>query len=248
MPPNSPPAYHVLAQHVNTVLRNTPARTRYGPSQSPLTYQSALPGHNMTPTPYPHPRRIEGYAIVSEDGMLANAAGIIPTSLSFEADRQFFERNIGSIDVLVHGRNSREEKQNSNLRHRLIVTRQIPAIMSDPSNRKSVLWNPAGASFEQALAVLGTSAGRFGVLGGTEVFGLFLDRYDIFHLSRAPDVRLPGGRPIFLGVPARTPEEVLASHGLRRGIRQVLDPARGLTVVAWQRPSQPAFPLKTQIE
>jgi hypothetical protein len=25
----------------------------------------------------PHPRRIEGYAIVSEDGMLANAAGIM---------------------------------------------------------------------------------------------------------------------------------------------------------------------------
>jgi hypothetical protein len=31
-------------------------------------------GRKMIPTP---PRRIEGYAIVSEDGMLANAAGII---------------------------------------------------------------------------------------------------------------------------------------------------------------------------
>jgi hypothetical protein len=28
--------------------------------------------------PMPPPRRIEGYAIVSEDGMLANAAGIMP--------------------------------------------------------------------------------------------------------------------------------------------------------------------------
>lgn len=33
----------------------------------------------------PHPLRIEGYAIVSEDGMLANA-GIMPDSLKFEAD------------------------------------------------------------------------------------------------------------------------------------------------------------------
>ena len=197
----------------------------------------------MMPTPYP--RRIEGYAIVSEDGMLANAAGIIPACLRFEADRQFFERSIDSIDVLVHGRNSREEKPNSNLRHRLIVTRQIPAIMSDPSNRKSLFWNPAGASFEQALAALGTSAGRVGILGGTEVFGLFLDRYDIFHLSRAPDVRLRGGRPIFPGVPTRTPEEVLASHGLHRGIPQVLDPAKGLTVVAWERPSQATSPSET---
>jgi hypothetical protein len=36
-------------------------------------------------------------------------------------------------------------------------------------------------------------------------------------------------------VPTQTPEEVLASHGLHRGPRQVLDPAKGLAVVTWQR-------------
>ena len=45
---------------------------------------------------------------------------------------------------------------------------------------------------------------------------MFLDRYDVFYLSRAPDVRLPGGRPVFPDVPARVPEEVLVSHGLDR--------------------------------
>ena len=30
---------------------------------------------------------IEGYAIVSEDGMLADAAGIMPDSLKFDADQ-----------------------------------------------------------------------------------------------------------------------------------------------------------------
>ena len=35
----------------------------------------------------PHHRRIEGYAIVSEDGMLANASGIMPDQLKFEADQ-----------------------------------------------------------------------------------------------------------------------------------------------------------------
>jgi hypothetical protein len=77
------------------------------------------------------------------------------------------------------------------------------------------------------------------------VFGLFLDRYDVFHLSRAPGVRLPGGRPVFPDVPARTPEEVLASHGLDPGQRQVLDPAVGLTVVSWQRsPIRPPNPVR----
>jgi len=35
--------------------------------------------------------------------------------------------------------------------------RQVPAIAAHPSNEKALFWNPAGASFEQALAVLGTS-------------------------------------------------------------------------------------------
>jgi hypothetical protein len=71
------------------------------------------------------------------------------------------------------------------------------------------------------------------------VFEMFLDRYDVFHLSRVPDVRLPGGRPIFPDVPMRTPEEVLARHGLEDGERQMLDPAKGLAMVSWRRSSSP---------
>ncbi|MGH6840396.1 MAG: dihydrofolate reductase family protein [Methylocella sp.] len=186
-----------------------------------------------------HSRRIEGYAIVSEDGMLTNAAGIMPDSLKLEADQHFFERGLDGVDVVVHGRHSHERQPCSYLRRRLILTRQVPAIAADPSNEKALLWNPAGASFEQALALLGMPDGSVGVIGGTDVFGMFLDRYDVFHLSRAPDVQLPGGRPVFPEVPTRTPEEVLASHGLDRGHRQVLDPAKGLVLVSYQRSSKP---------
>ena len=169
--------------------------------------------------------------------MLANAAGIMPDSLKFETDQNFFERGLDGVDVVVHGRHSRERQRRSHLRHRLILTRQIPAIVADPSNEKALFWNPAGASLDQALIALGTPNGSVGVIGGTEVFGIFLNCYEVFHLSRAPDVRLPGGRPVFPEVPARTPEEVLASHGLDRGQRQVPDPAKGLTIVSWQRSS-----------
>src|ERR1700687_4571977 len=182
----------------------------------------------------PRPRRIEGYAIVSEDGMLANAAGIMPDPLKFAADRRFFEVGLDGVDVVVDERRSHEQQPHSYLRRRLILTRQVSAVAADPSNEKALFWNPAGASFEQALAVLGTPEGSVGVIGGTDVFGMFLDHYDVFHLSRAPDVRLPGGRPVFPGVPTRTPEEVLASHGLDRGQRHVLDPEGGLEIVSWQ--------------
>jgi dihydrofolate reductase len=186
------------------------------------------------------PRRIEGYAIVSEDGMLANAAGIMPDSLKFEADRQFFERKLDGVDVVVHGRHSHERQPRSHLRHRLILTRNVSAIAADPSNQKAMFWNPAGASFEEALAALGTPDGRVGVIGGTEVFGMFLDHYDNFYLSQAPGARLPGGRPVFPEVATRSPAEVLVSHGLHRGQQQVLDAAKGLVMVNWQRSSKPA--------
>jgi hypothetical protein len=40
---------------------------------------------------------------------------------------------------------------------------------------------------------------------------------------------------VFPQVPQRTPEEVLASHGLAPAPPQVLDAASGLRVVAWRR-------------
>lgn len=181
------------------------------------------------------PRRIEGYAIVSVDGMLANAAGIMPDALKLEADQRFFAHGLDGVDAVVHGRHSHERQPHSHLRRRLIVTRQIPALAADPSNDKARFWNPAGASFEEAWAALGVPDGSLAVIGGTDVFGLFLPDYDVFHLTRAPGVQLPGGRPVFPQVPQQSPEQVLASHGLRPGTPQVLDARSGLAVASWRR-------------
>jgi dihydrofolate reductase len=181
------------------------------------------------------PRRIEGYAIVSTDGMLANAAGIMPDELKFDADQRFFAHGLDGVKAVVHGRHSHERQPHSHLRRRLIVTRQIPALAADPSNDKALFWNPAGASFADAWAALRVPDGSLAVIGGTDVFGLFLPDYDVFHLTRAPDVSLPGGRPVFPQVPQQSPEQVLASHGLKPGQPQVLDAGIGLTVTSWRR-------------
>ena len=167
--------------------------------------------------------------------MLANAAGVMPDSLKFEADQIFFERGLNGVDVVVHGRHSHENQRRSDLRKRLILTHRVSAIASDPSNNNALFWNPAGASLDQALAVLGTPDGSIAVIGGTDVFGMFLDRYDFFYLTRAPGVRLPGGRPVFPGVPERTPEDVLVRHGLKGGPPHPLDRKKGVTVVKWLR-------------
>jgi dihydrofolate reductase len=181
------------------------------------------------------PRRIEGYAIVSTDGMIANAIGIMPEELKHDADQRFFMHGLDGVEAVVHGRHSHEQQPHSHLRRRLILTRHGPALAPDPSNEKALFWNPAGASFEEAWAALGVPDGSLAVIGGTEVFGMFLPDYDVFYLTGAPGVRLPGGRPVFPQVPQQTPEEVLASHGLAPGPPQVLDAASGLSVVGWQR-------------
>ena len=184
----------------------------------------------------PEPLRIEGFAIVSSDGMLADRTGHMPDALKVEADQRFFAASLDRVDAVVHGRHSHEGQPNSARRRRLILTRKVSAIEPDPENPMARLWNPAGASFSAACAALGIARGTVAIIGGTGVFGLFLDiGYDAFHLSRANKVRLPGGRPVFPQIPAQTPEHVLASHGLNPGERRVLDAQAEATLVTWTR-------------
>ena len=112
---------------------------------------------------------------------------------------------------------------------------QIGAVAPDPSNPKATLWNPAGASFEAACEHAGVRSGTIAIIGGPYVFGMFMDRYDTFWLSLAPQVRLPGGEPCFPGVPAQSPQQVLASHGLKAGNARILDAPNDVSVTPWQR-------------
>jgi len=182
--------------------------------------------------------RIEGYAIISEDGMLADAARIMPASLQFEADQRFFEEGLNGVDVVVHGRHSQEQQSRSRERNRVILTRRVAAVSPHPTNHKALLWNPAGASFADALKWFGIDDAKIGVIGGGEVFQLFLPQYDVFWLTRAPGVKLPGGCPVFPEVPPLQPEDILSGHGLVAGPARVLDASRGLSVVGWVRASQ----------
>jgi dihydrofolate reductase len=182
--------------------------------------------------------RIEGYVIVSADGMLANADRVMPDQLKFEGDKQFFTAALDCADLIVHGRNSYEDQPNSPRRRRVILTATIASLAPDPSNPNATLWNPAGASFEAVCAGAGIGAGMVAIIGGPQVFGMFMDRYDTFWLSQAPRVRIPDGLPCFPGVPGRSPQQVLAAHGMQAGAAQILDAANAVTVTPWRRVDQ----------
>lgn len=178
---------------------------------------------------------IEGYVIVSADGMLANAQGVMPEELKFEGDKKFFTAALDRADLIVHGRGSFEDQPNSPKRRRIILTGKTKSVAPDPSNPKATLWNPEGASFEAACAAAGVDRGTVAIIGGPDVFGMFLDRYDTFWLSQASRVRIPDGVGAFPGVPEQSPQQILAAHGLHAGDVKILDAANDVGVTPWQR-------------
>ena len=165
--------------------------------------------------------------------MIADETGSMPKSLNLEADQRFFEKSLDRVAVVAHGRMSQEALPNSPRRRRLILTRKVASLALDPDNANARLWNPVGASLEEACASLGCLSGTVAALGGPEVYSYFLGvGYDCFYLSRAPKVKLPGGVPVFgrasLG---RSPEEVMSAAGLKPGPVHRLDDE--VTLVEW---------------
>ncbi len=178
---------------------------------------------------------IEGYVIASADGMLTDATHQQPDALRFKADHRFFIEGLNRAALVVHGRNSGDGDPRKRIRRRLIVTRQIAAVAPADDIPKSFYWNPAGALFEEACAAAGVYEGTVAIIGGPDIFAMFFDRYDVFWLSQAPHVQLPGGQGCFAGVPAQTPQQLLAEHGLSPGAPRILDAAHDVTVTPWRR-------------
>src|SRR5271165_6844211 len=128
------------------------------------------------------PFRIEGHAIASEDGRIADSTGLMPNSLKFQSDQRLYEQALDGATIIVNGKLSYEGQANSPSRRRLVLTRRVAGLAPDPVNPSARLWNPAGASLEEACAALGVEGGLIAVIGGPVVFSLFLGfGYDAFH-------------------------------------------------------------------
>lgn len=179
--------------------------------------------------------QIEGYVIVSRDGMLADAAHHMPDSLKIPGDQTFFNDALDHAELIVHGRHSFEGQPNSPRRRRIIVTRRIESIAPDPDNPRATLWNPQGARFVTACNMAGITRGRVAVIGGPDVFAMFLDDYDAFYLSEAPRVTIGDGVLAISNAGNRPPADVLRAHGMVPDGRRVIDADHDATVTVWRR-------------
>jgi dihydrofolate reductase len=178
--------------------------------------------------------RIEGYAIVSREGMIAKSDGSFPEELKIPADQQFYQESLDRAAAVANGRHSAEGGPKEKGRKRILVTRRVQRIVHDADNPNVVLWNPATAPFDEAWQKLNADDGILAVVGGTDVFGLFLSiGYDAFFLSRA-QASVPRGRPVFHGVGNGVPaEEPLKQHGLVLKETRMLDPVSETVVQEW---------------
>src|SRR5215212_2348314 len=68
--------------------------------------------------------RIEAYAIISADGMIADAQGRFPEALKNDADKRFFHAALDSAAAIALGRLTHEQERNSG-RRRLVLTRRV---------------------------------------------------------------------------------------------------------------------------
>jgi dihydrofolate reductase len=178
--------------------------------------------------------RIEGFAIVSREGMIAGSDASFPEALKIPADQEFYQASLDRAAAVANGRHSAEGGPKEAARRRIVLTRRVERVVVDPANPNAVLWNPATAPFEEAWLKLGAPAGTLAVVGGTDVFGLFLNiGYDAFFLTRA-QASVPRGRPVFPGVGRQaTPEQVMERHGLMLRGTRMLDEATGTRLEEW---------------
>jgi hypothetical protein len=177
---------------------------------------------------------IHGYAIVSDDDRIADSSGKTPPSLRNDADWTYFQRELDRADLVALGRLGHEANANVKNRRRLVLSRAAHGL---ERRGDDWWWDPHKTAWGEVAAILLPTGGRVAVPGGQAVFDLFKDiGYDVFHLTRARGVLLPGGRALFSacnhGISA---EAALSAAELRLGGEDILDAAANVTLALWRK-------------
>lgn len=183
--------------------------------------------------------RILGYVIVSREGAYATAEGHYPDVLKIEADQIFYRDALRAADAIANGRHSAERDPQTEAKPRLTATRSVAGLAPDPKRAHGLLWNPAGARFDEAFQRFGlTPSSTLAVVGGAELFATFLAiGYDTFFLTHCRSASVPGGRltfPEMEGHADLTAQAVLTRHGYRLGKQRLLDAATDTVLEEWQ--------------
>lgn len=184
-------------------------------------------------SPHAAPITIDGYAIISDDFCIADAAGNMPDVLKNDADWAYFQSALDEATLTVVGRKGHEANPNVKQRRRLILSRSVKGL---EQRNDGWWWNPAGCDWQSVLAQAAPEGGAIAVPGGRNVFDLFLALgYSSFHLARAEGSFVPGGTKLFSAMGDATPDAILTKHGLLAEPATWLDEAAKVSMAIWRK-------------
>ncbi|MSP48001.1 MAG: hypothetical protein EXQ95_01615 [Alphaproteobacteria bacterium] len=152
-------------------------------------------------------------AAVSSDGFIARRPGDPPSDWASPEEQSRFRATMARVAWSVLGRATHETASKPE-RRRIVFTSSVEGLAWLSPNH--LRFNPAGASFDEALKIAGVD-GLVAVLGGTRVYDHMLEigRIDEVRLSIEP-IRFGAGLPMFTGVGWLGVDGHLVKHGLAR--------------------------------
>ena len=185
-------------------------------------------------TPTLRPIEIHGYALISDDNMIAAADGLTPPILRNEKDWEYYQNALARSDLIVFGRRSHEAEPNLRRDRRVVISRSVARF---ERGEDAWWWNPETYPWSAVIEELLPAGGEVAAPGGQSVFDLFLQiGYSAFHLSRKRGITLPGGHTVFSAcATGRSAEDVLSDAGLHVRERIPLDPEDGVEMNVWRR-------------
>lgn len=190
------------------------------PGKTPIMF-------TLSPTAKRFP--VVGHAIVSADGMIADADGLMPPPLRNDADWTLFQAALDAASVVVVGSLGHRRHPNPG-RRRLVFTSRVREFITDGDDHLATLFNPESMAVADVLGAVALPDGVVAVTGGRRVFDHFLRQYDEFMLAEVNGFVLPGGIDCFS---AGHPRSVLAMTGMRPCEQTVIDAANGVTLTRW---------------
>ena len=134
---------------------------------------------------------LHAYAIVCDNGCIADAEGRFPDILRNDADWLYFQSRLDRAAITLMGRRSHETNANHRNRLRLVMSRSVSAL---EHRADGWWWNPAERSLPGALQMIIPEGGEVAVPGGRDVFDLLGLQALPHSTSREPmDARFRGG-------------------------------------------------------
>ena len=181
------------------------------------------------------PIEIHGYAIVSDDDMIAAADGLTPVSLRNEKDWEYYQRAQARSALIVFGRHSHEFEPNVRGDRRLVISQRAAGL---EKRADAWWWNPAQTA--------GTSSRRCSRPAAKSRCAAARARSTCFWISattrftcraRTASCSRADGRYSPLASVASSAEAVLARAGLSVSETIPLDPDHGVEMKVWRRPA-----------